>query len=89
MASFHPRIERGITRANPISLTRALVGACVCIQNLVLDLYVPCASMVSGAVTMPVGMASDSEKSVTSRIFLAREIFLLEVPPIFSVPPDP
>ena len=51
--------------------------------------WLPCASMVSGAVTMPVGMASDSEKSVTSRIFLAREIFLLEVPPIFSLPPDP
>ena len=45
--------------------------------------------MVSGAVTMPVGMAPDSEKSVTFEVFPAREIVLLEVPPIFSVPPDP
>ena len=45
--------------------------------------------MVSDAVTMPVGMATDSEKSVTFEVFPAREIFLLEVPPIFSVPPDP
>ena len=45
--------------------------------------------MVSDAVTMPVGMASDSEKSVTFEVFPAREIVLLEVPPIFSVPPGP
>ena len=45
--------------------------------------------MVSDAVTMPVVMASESEKSVTLEVFTAREIFLLEVPPIFSVPPDP
>ena len=51
--------------------------------------WLPCASMVSGAVTMPVGMASDSEKSVTFEVFPAGEIVLLEVPPIFSVPPDP
>ena len=45
--------------------------------------------MVSDAVTMPVGITTDSEKSVTFEVFQAREIFLLEVPPIFSVPPDP
>jgi len=45
--------------------------------------------MVSDAVTMPVRMATESEKSVTFEVFPAREIFLLEVPPIFSVPPDP
>ena len=45
--------------------------------------------MVSDAVTMPVGMASDSEKSVTFEVFPAREIVLLEVPRIFSVPPGP
>ena len=45
--------------------------------------------MVSGAVTMPVGMASDSEKSVTFEVFPAREIVLLDVPPIFSMPPNP
>ena len=30
-----------------------------------------------------------SEKSVTFEVFPAWEIVLLEVPPIFSVPPDP
>ena len=45
--------------------------------------------MVSDAVTMPVGMATDSEKSVTFEVFPAREIVLLKVPPIFSVPPGP
>ena len=45
--------------------------------------------MVSDAVTMPVGMATDSEKSVTFEVFPAREIVLLEVPSIFSVPSDP
>ena len=45
--------------------------------------------MVSDAVTMLVGKAREMQKTVTFEVFPAREIVLLEVPPIFSVPPDP
>ena len=45
--------------------------------------------MVSDAVTMLVGKARQRQKSVTFEVFPVREIVLLEVPPIFSVPPRP
>ena len=45
--------------------------------------------MVSDAVTMLVGKARKRQKSVTFEVFPVREIVLLEVPPIFSVPPNP
>ena len=45
--------------------------------------------MVSAAVTVLVGKARQRQKSVTFEVFPTREIVLLEVPPIFSVPPDP
>ena len=45
--------------------------------------------MVSDAVTaMFVGKARERQKTVTFEVFPAREIVLLEVPPIFSVPPS-
>ena len=45
--------------------------------------------MVSAAVTVLVRKASDRQKTVTFEVFPVREIVLLEVPPIFSMPPDP
>ena len=45
--------------------------------------------MVSDAVTMLVGKARERQKTVTFEVFPVREIVLLEVPPIFSVPPRP
>ena len=52
-----------------------------------------CVSMVSDAVTMLVGKARHSmrhrQKSCLTQVFSTREIVLLEVPPIFSMPPGP